>query len=393
LDIQKDVILYEGRRYLVTIGVQESLPENMTLSLASFAVSHQRVQFFTTLQPIVISENAGFITPADDSNLFNKLKIIQPIPVIGLVVLDKKGNRIEDLSQLCVLEDADGDYFLEDSVKSALADGISSLGLKWKDVTFQAFFPKWYFARSVKQLTRAEMKIINSMSLNVISRLKEKDPEAVEEIMRLMNLDSEAVGNESSSKTDNYLNMQISVNHPDLGEELREAQIKQMIKRLSFMLKMSVEMLQDIYDSIPNGVDIIDTIDRELRGIVDEDDDDDKKKVASKVDVIGTAEILDEEPEPEEQIKVILPAGYIDAIAVEEVEDDSEEEEPNDPEDPEEELKSLEEYAKEFDEAIGNSDSSEDEEEDDEEEPEEIKPARKVRRVKKVKPAEDEDED
>jgi hypothetical protein len=387
LDIQKDVILYEGRRYLVTIGVQESLPETMTLSLASFAVSHQRVQFFTALQPIVISENAGFITPADDSNLFNKLKIIQPIPVIGLVVLDKKGNRIEDLSQLCVLEDADGNYGLEDSVKSALADGISSLGLKWNEVTFQAFFPKWYFARSIKQLTRAEMKIINSMSLNVISRLKEKDPEAVEEIMRLMNLDSEAVGNESSSKTDNYLNMQISVNHPDLGEELREAQIKQMIKRLSFMLKMSVEMLQDIYDSIPNGVEIIDTIDRELRGIVEEDDDDDKKKVTSKVDVIGTAELLDEESEPEEQIKVILPAGYIDAIAVEEVSEDDEYEEP------EEELKSLQDYAKEFDEAIGNSDSLEDEDEDDEEEPEEIKPARKVRRVKKVKPAEDEDED
>jgi hypothetical protein len=393
LDIQKDVILYEGRRYLVTIGVQESIPENMTLSLASFAVSHQRVQFFTTLQPIVISENAGFITPADDSNLFNKLKIIQPIPVIGLVVLDKKGNRIEDLSQLCVLEDADGNYGLEDSVKSALADGISSIGLKWQNVTFQAFFPKWYFARSVKQLTRAEMKIINSMSLNVISRLKEKDPEAVEEIMRLMNLDSEAVGNESSSKTDNYLNLQISVNHPDLGEELREAQIKQMIKRLSFMLKMSVEILQDIYDSIPNGVEIIDTIDRELRGIVEEDDDD-KKKVTSKVDIVGTAELIDEESEPGEPIKVILPAGYIDAIAVEEVpEDDDEIEEENEPEDPEDELKSLEDYAKEFDEAIGNSDSAEDDDsEDDEEEPEEIKPARKVRRVKKVKQPEDDEE-
>jgi hypothetical protein len=390
LDIQKDVILYEDRRYLVTIGVQESIPENMTLSLASFAVSHQRVQFFTALQPIVISENAGFITPADDSNLFNKLKIIQPIPVIGLVVLDKKGNRIEDLSQLCVLEDADGNYGLEDSVKSALADGISTIGLKWKDVSFEAFFPKWYFARSIKQLTRAEMKIINSMSLNVISRLKEKDPEAVEEIMRLMNLDSEAVGNESSSKTDNYLNLQISVNHPDLGEELRESQLKQMIKRLSFMLKMPVEILQDIYDSIPNGVEIIDTIDRELRGIVEEDDDD-KKKVTSKVDIVGTAELIDEESEPDEPIKVILPAGYIDAIAVQEVDEDGDE--ADEDEEPEEELKSLQDYAKEFDEAIGNSEPTEDEE-DDEDEPEEVKPARKVRRVKKVKPAaEDDDEE
>lgn len=402
------LICHKSDRYSVTIAITESIPETMTLSLASFAVSHMRVQFFAPAELINIDKKTGAIELIDPSK---QIKMIMPIEVMGLFIVGIDGKKIEELSQLCPIAEVEGEDRIDEVTLSMLID---SIGSKWDKVKLYAYFPKWYFARSIKQLTRAEMKIVNAMSLNIMARLKDKDPAIAEEIMRLMNEDADVedgIDDTKTSKTDTYLNFQISINHPELGEELREVQIKQLIKRMSFMIGLPVEMLQDIYDNIPNGVDIIDTIDGELRGIKPdpkkkEDGDDDAKPMTSKITVAGVAEVIEEEDDTEaETPTVVLPAHYRSA---EPAEDDDEE--GADDENP---------YLSEYDDAVYGSgdvdDSSDtagdlddndhdieddnegeipqDEEEDTPEKSETVKATkRKVRRVKKS-PASSDDDD
>lgn len=391
LSIHSKRVLHNGRNYLVTFGVADFDPDNiMTLDFGSFAVTHKKVKFFTRMTPVSIDIKTGELNFENEDEFFANRHVITPPEVVALLPHSSKGQVFSSMNQLFVpeLEENGSELLLKvpEIVIESLLDEISDEGGKFKDLKFKAAITRVYFARTIAQLTRAEIKTVNSMSMNIIAMLKEVDPEAVDEIMRLMQEDAES-DNEDSAKADTYINIKISVDHPELADKLGEVRTKQMIKRLSLMMKLPVEFLSDVYDTVPNGGDIIDRIDRELRGVKEAEENKKDKKDKS------------EDIEDTEKTEGKLSTDVVTGAVVEPVEDDTEEEEPElieeqtvtvdsvevDSDEGESEDSDDDIYAAEYDQALADAlvEEEEPEEDTEQDEEEESEPVVKTPRKRK----------